>query len=339
MSEMALSERMAARRFTAAYNSTAMDQQPQQMACMEVWGGSQLTDRTVEFSGLDAWVYSRPYAEAPRGGDVVYVSSCATGRITRLLLADVAGHGADVASTAADLRLLMRRFVNTLDQTELVRRLNKRFTALQRDAVFATAIVTTFFAPTGRLVISNAGHPRPFVYRAGRGEWQLLQNDDIAREKGPRNLPLGILSLSEYDQLDVELSEGDCLLVYTDAFTEAQDASGDVLGEDGFHRILTLLGRVPPERFVQTLVDEVGQRYPGNLATDDATVLFVRANGRQMHYSFWDRLRAFGRFALTVVRSLNPSSERAPVPDFHVANVGGAVVPALGQRWRKPTGS
>src|SRR5450755_665642 len=93
----------------------AIKKTPPQMTCMEVWGGSQLTNRGVEVGGLDAWVYSKPFGEAKHGGDVYYASSCATGRITRLLLADVAGHGTMVASTAADLRTLMRRFVNRLD--------------------------------------------------------------------------------------------------------------------------------------------------------------------------------------------------------------------------------
>jgi len=75
------------------------------MQCMEVWGGSQLTSRGVEFGGLDAWVYSKPFGKAHAGGDIYYASSCATGRISRLLLADVAGHGQTVAATAADLRL------------------------------------------------------------------------------------------------------------------------------------------------------------------------------------------------------------------------------------------
>ena len=117
------------------------------MQCMEVWGGSQHTDQGVEFSGLDAWVYSKPYGEAQSGGDVYYASSCATGRISRLLLADVAGHGHSVATLASDLRTLMRRFVNRLDQTEFVSLLNKQFSELSRAGVFATAIVTTFFAP------------------------------------------------------------------------------------------------------------------------------------------------------------------------------------------------
>src|ERR1700687_999293 len=144
------------------------------MQCMEVWGGSQLTTRGVEFGGLDAWVYSKPYGNAQHGGDVYYASSCATGRISRLLLADVAGHGDSVTATAADLRALMRRFVNRLDQTEFGGLLNKQFAELWREATFATAIVATFFAPSRRMTVCNAGHPRPLLYRAARQQWDFL---------------------------------------------------------------------------------------------------------------------------------------------------------------------
>src|ERR1700693_2006921 len=101
--------------------AVASNKSAQQMTCMEVWGGSQLTTRGVEMGGLDAWVYSKPFGNAQRGGDVYYASSCATGRITRLLLADVAGHGTSVAPPAAYLPTPIRRFVNRLDQTEFVR--------------------------------------------------------------------------------------------------------------------------------------------------------------------------------------------------------------------------
>src|SRR6202166_2366933 len=134
------------------------------MQCMEVWGGSQLTTAGVEFGGLDAWVYSKPYGKAHAGGDVYYASSCATGRISRLLLADVSGHGNAVAATAADLRTLMRRFVNRLDQSEFVSLLNRQFGELSRDGSYATAVVTTFFSPSRRLTVCNAGHPRPLLY-------------------------------------------------------------------------------------------------------------------------------------------------------------------------------
>ena len=315
------------------------DPSPQHMQCMEVWGGSQLTARGVEFGGLDTWVYSKPYGDAQHGGDVYYASSCATGRISRLLLADVAGHGHAVASTAADLRTLMRRFVNRLDQAEFVRLLNEQFVALSRQGAFATAIVTTFFAPSRRLMVCNAGHPRPLIYRASRGQWDLLAHQGetrppAERRPGPRNLPLGMMDLTEYEHFDVELDPGDCLLTYTDALIESCDVDGEMLGEAGVLRIVRLLGAAEPQALIDALLREIADRSPENLSEDDVTVFFVRANGREPRPSLRDRLRAFGRFTVAFVRSIHPRAERAPFPDVSLANIGGAIIPALGRRWR-----
>ncbi len=304
-----------------------------QMTCMEVWGGSQLTTRRVEMGGLDAWVYSKPFGEAQRGGDVYYASSCATGRITRLLLADVSGHGNEVASTAANLRTLMRRFVNRLDQTEFVRLLNRQFTALSEAGTFATAVVATFFAPTQRLIVCNAGHPRPLLYQAEKQEWAFL-GVEAANDEGPNNIPLGIVDVTEYEQLDVELKSGDCVLSYTDALIESRDADGEMLGEAGLLRIMRLVGDVEPHLLTKTLLREIADRYPDNLTEDDVTVLLVRANGHKPRPSLRDFLWANLRFAGSLIRAINPWAERPPLPDLNMANIVGAIIPALEQRWR-----
>jgi hypothetical protein len=300
---------------------------------MEVWGGSQLTTRGVEMGGLDAWVYSKPFGDAQRGGDVYYASSCATGRISRLLLADVAGHGTSVASTAANLRTLMRRFVNRLDQTEFVRLLNQQFTALSEVGTFATAIVATFFAPTQRMIVCNAGHPRPLLYQYAKKEWTLL-GAEAENDGSTNNMPLGILDVTEYEQFDVELENGDCVLAYTDALIESRDADGEMFGEAGLLRILRLVGDVEPQLLTKALLREITDRHPGNLTEDDVTVLLVRANGNKQRYSFKDIVWAQVRFAGSIIRAINPWAERPPLPDLNLANIGGAIIPALEQRWR-----
>jgi serine phosphatase RsbU (regulator of sigma subunit) len=149
----------------------------QRMQCMEVWGGNQAFDAAVSMPGLDAWVYSKPYGENPgqgSGGDVYYVSACATGRINRLLLADVSGHGAAVHDTAAQLRALMRQYVNYVDQGAFVSAMNHQFLESSAANCFATALVTTFFAPTRYLSLCNAGHPAPLWYRAKEKSWCFL---------------------------------------------------------------------------------------------------------------------------------------------------------------------
>ncbi len=306
----------------------------ERMQCMEVWGGSQLTSQRVAFGGLDAWVYSKPFDGAQRGGDVYYASSCATGRISRLLLADVSGHGTKVAAAAADLKALMRRFVNRLDQAEFVRLLNEQFGAMSKTGTFATAVVATFFAPSLRMMLCNAGHPRPILYRAATKQWSLLGHEGAARKPGPMNLPLGIMSLTEYEHFDVDLQPGDCLVTYTDALMESYDADGEMLGEEGVLKILRLVGDAEPDRLIETLLCEIGERYPKNLSDDDVTVLIVRPSAGKMRYSFGEKLSAVGRFGRAWVRSLNPREERAPLPDLNLANLGGAIIPALGRRWR-----
>lgn len=330
------------------------DQTSRQMQCMEVWGGSQLTAQGVEFGGLDAWVYSKPFGDAQRGGDVYYASSCATGRIARLLLADVSGHGNSVASTAADLRKMMRRFVNRLDQGEFVRLLNGQFSALSQDGSFATAVVATYFAPSRRLTVCNAGHPRPLLYRARRRHWSLLSQErsETTPARGLRNIPLGMMAISEYEQFDVELEAGDCLLAYTDALIESSDADGEMLGEPGLLRIMRTLGipaagggfsgdlsgdfSIDPRTIAEYLLAEIAARHPANLTDDDVTVLIIRASDREPNYSVGDKLKAVGRFIRTLIGSLNPGAERAPFPDATLANMGGAIFPALARRWRAP---
>jgi sigma-B regulation protein RsbU (phosphoserine phosphatase) len=311
----------------------------QQMQCMEVWGGSQLTDSGVVFGGLDAWVYSKPFGNALHGGDVYYASSCATGRIARLLLADVAGHGGSVAASAADLRALMRRFVNRLDQSEFVRLLNEQFAELSEGGVFATAVVATFFEPSGRLTVCNAGHPRPLLYRAAKQRWELLGHMlDQPKAAGPSNLPLGLLEMSEYDQFDIELEPGDCVLSYTDALMESYETSGQMLGEAGVLRILRGVGAAEPPKVIEKLLAEIARRDPRNLTEDDVTVLVVRATGKKARYTFGEKLKALRRLSTSLVRALHPKAERPPLPDLNLANVGGAIFPALGRRWRAKAG-
>jgi len=283
------------------------------MKCLEVCGGSQLTARGIVIGGLDAWVYSKPHGQAQRGGDVYYASSCAAGRITRLLLADVSGHGTSVAAFAADLRTLMRRFINRWDQAEFVRLLNQQFSALSKRGMYATAIISTFFAPSRKLTLCNAGHPRPILYRAHQKAWSLLGREEHPHLPGPLNLPLGLLSVTEYEHFDVELEPGDCVVTYTDALIESSDADGEKLGEEGVLRILKLLGDIEPEKLIEALLGEIAERYPENLSDDDVTMLIVRANGGAQTLTLGVKMRAAARMLGSALRSIYPG-RKEPLP-------------------------
>ena len=123
---------------------------------------------------------------------------------------------------------------------------------------------------------------------------------------------------------------------YTDALIESCDANGEMLGEEGLLRIVNLLGDIPAEKLIASLLQEIAERFPENLSADDVTLMVVRANGRSLHFSVGEKLNALGRFLKACFCSLNPHADRAPFPDAKLANIGGAIIPVLGRRWRAP---
>jgi sigma-B regulation protein RsbU (phosphoserine phosphatase) len=247
------------------------------MQCMEIRGGSQAVEETVATPGLIAWLYSRPYEGDLTGGDVHYLSLCGGGVITRLIVADVSGHGMAVAEFSASLRAMMRKNINTKSQTRLVRALNRQFAAMAQLRRFATAVVATYLATQQRLTVCNAGHPRPIWFEAKSGKWALLDRSKGDGETG--NLPLGLDDATQYSQFTVRLGRGDLVLFYTDALIEAADPSGRMLGEEG---LLALVGRLDPSdpgRIGPALLEGIAAHRADQPADDDATLLIFRHDG------------------------------------------------------------
>ncbi len=247
---------------------------------MEVWGGNSRVDRGFEVPGLDVWVYSHPYEASKGGGDVYYVSTCASGRITRLLLADVSGHGEAVADVAVGLRDLMRQNVNLINQTRFVREMNQQFAHHPDGEGFATALVCTFFSPTQTLQFCNAGHPSPYVYRIEDNLWTSAEKfsavENVIR---PADTPLGVVQGADYSRFDTKLLPGDMMLCTSDAFSESRDASGAYLGPEGLLSLIEETDTAHPTEFIPQLIQRVTSLHDGNLSHDDATVILFRANG------------------------------------------------------------
>jgi hypothetical protein len=105
-----------------SHTTTNRSHRAKKLLRTEVWGGNWRVDQTVALPGLDAWIYSEPCNHSAAGGDVHYVSTCASGQFVRILVADVSGHGLAAADTADALRRLMQRVVNDHDQQQLIRR-------------------------------------------------------------------------------------------------------------------------------------------------------------------------------------------------------------------------
>lgn len=255
--------------------------QAYEMQCMEVWGGNGAIETGLDLHGLDGWLASYPYKGDASGGDVHYVSLCGKGRVARFMLADVAGHGHTSHDLANRLKDVMRRHIGTPDQRRLARSVNRAFSRLSDEGVFATAAMLTYFAPTGQLISCLAGHMRPLWYRASAGQWHLLSHELPQTMAGPAGLPFGIVHPTEYYQFSVQLEPGDMVAVYTDALIETGGHRSSAIGEEGLLDLARSIGPMAPDAFGRELIARAekalgvaeGQR------TDDLSLLVLHANG------------------------------------------------------------
>jgi len=262
---------------------------------MDLWSGNESVENETSAPGSDIFVYSRPYRGDNRGGDVHYISLCAGGIITRLMLADVSGHGRAVAATSQLLRLLMRRFMNSRSQTQLVSRLNRHFARHAEAGQFATAVVATWSSDLGHLRISNAGHPRPLWYRRAEAAWTFVSPENAGGES-ISNLPLGVTGSASYQSVNLQIGDGDLLVFYTDALTEAHGAGGGVLGEEG---LLGIVGRLPTDHvrdFGAGVLQGVRAFSGGSPVEDDETIMVLKfSSSRKRTPRLREKLNAYAK--------------------------------------------
>jgi serine phosphatase RsbU (regulator of sigma subunit) len=304
------------------------------LICGEVWGGNSAADARLDLPGMRLSVFARPWQSDISGGDVHYVSSCGTGRVTRMILADVAGHGVDVSEVAIFLRSVMRRYLNHIEPRTLAARFNAKLNAHAAQQTgpvrFATAVIATYFAPTGELTLCNAGHPLPLIRRSSTQTWEPL--DRAMPDKGIFNLPLGVVENTGYLALECTLQPGDTVLLYTDALTEAANIQGELLGTAG---LIRLLNELPSEEllsdsgvFITTLISRI--QSAGYALDDDLTAVILECIGTSNGAGWRAAAAGAGRMARAAL-----SGRGISWPEVSLRNLGGAMLPPLNRKRRK----
>ena len=121
---------------------------------------------------------------------------------------------------------------------------------------FVTGQVMRVRLADGAVALVNAGHPPPYLVRAG-------QATELAV---PPGLPLGVAA-TPYDTHEIQLVPGDRMLLVTDGFLERN-------AELNFAKILEGTIDRHPREVVRELAEQVLQVTGGNLQ-DDATALCI----------------------------------------------------------------
>jgi serine phosphatase RsbU (regulator of sigma subunit)/predicted ester cyclase len=144
--------------------------------------------------------------------------------------------------------------------------------ALANEALYAripaNMFVTCFYAvldpKSASLTYANAGHDLPYLHRNGDAE-----------ELRARGMPLGMMPGMSYEEREVSLAEGNCVLFYSDGLVEAHNPRGEMFG---FPRLRALVAEHGEERslgnfLLEELYSFVGESWEQE---DDITLLTLR---------------------------------------------------------------
>ena len=246
------------------------------ITCAEVYGGTQRVALPIELPGLEGYLYSQP-CESANGGDIHYVSICGSGVLSRFCLADVVGHGSDVAVISAETHALLKKSMNWTDNRRVLRQLNKALAAKGIESL-TTAGLFTFYPPTSKLSFSYAGHPVGWQFDYRKKSWLPLEIDEQSSKTSVmHDLPLAVDASTTYSRSSIKLRPGDIVILATDGITDVLNHDKQRLGDSGLFDILVSTEQLEPRAIVEHVLDRV-LRFSGaeQLTHDDVTMLALR---------------------------------------------------------------
>jgi phosphoserine phosphatase RsbU/P len=164
------------------------------------------------------------------GGDFYDFIPLPDGRIG-ILIGDVSGKGVSAALMMARLTSHVRYLAITeLSPARVLAKANATLLSTAQDNMFATVLYMVLDPTVHHLTISNAGHIPPLLRMAQ--DRSLLEIDEAT------SLALGVLPDPGYDQITVEIAEGDTVFLCTDGVVEAKNHLEEEYGFERLHRAI-----------------------------------------------------------------------------------------------------
>jgi serine phosphatase RsbU (regulator of sigma subunit) len=203
------------------------------------------------------------------GGDFYDVRQLEDGRVS-VVLADVSDKGAHAALFMAVARTLFlteeEHHENPLD---VVMAVHRGLIQASTYDMFVTAIYGVLDPAARTFRYVRAGHDEPLYVRP----------DGSATFLGGRGRFLGLwLDMPPtFEEQQVTLDAGDCLVIYSDGVTDMRDPSGDSFGRERMRDLVKSIHFQDAERIARSIYNAVQQHRTGSEAFDDFTLVVLRA--------------------------------------------------------------
>lgn len=216
------------------------------------------------------------------GGDLVGHYPISDSRIGIYSL-DVSGHG--VSSALMTARLAGYLSSTPEQNVAMIRQKGGAFSALPPAIVVAllnnlllselqtehyfTLALAEVDLQSGRVLMTQAGHPHPLVQR----------KSGVIEQVGLGGLPVGLIESASYEQFEFCLAAGDRLIVLSDGVTDCVDQQGEFLGDDGLLRMVRRLSGVTGQAFLEAMMQQLREFAGTERFADDISVVLLEYAG------------------------------------------------------------
>jgi serine phosphatase RsbU (regulator of sigma subunit) len=187
-----------------------------------------------------------------------------------LAIGDVSDKGMPAALYMALTRSLLRAEARrSLSPAAVVTSVNHLLQELGEPDMFVTVFYGVVDRTTRRMTFVRAGHDRPFLLRDGK-----------AAELPGKGPALGLLDNEQFvlTEEQVELSPGDCLVLYTDGLVDVLSDSEAQFDREQLQVLLESCSGLETDNFCRTVFDRLAEFSAGAAQYDDMTLLILQVD-------------------------------------------------------------
>jgi phosphoserine phosphatase RsbU/P len=219
-----------------------------------------------DVEGWDLWLSTRPANDV--GGDLVDFVPMGPDAVA-LALGDVSGKGLGAALLMAKLQATFRAYIGEGGERGGLAGVGAKVNGLLcRDGLanrFATLLLMHVNKEDGSVRLLNAGHMPPL----------LLSGGEVNRL--PPVAPLmGVLPSAAYVEQQMDLSEGDLLVAYSDGLTEAMNGKDEFFGEERLMQLMQTLSGLSARDAGRAILKAVDTFIGDERPSDDLSLVLLR---------------------------------------------------------------
>ncbi len=219
-----------------------------------------------------AEIASKFVAARSIGGDIYDFLDYGPGR-TALAVGDVSGQAAPAALYSALVSGILRSLApQQLSPAAMLAALNDQLQERKLDSQYVTMLMAIWDDSNQALQIANAGSVQPLFVAA---------NADITKSPTVRTIqaegfPLGLFPNAEYEEFTLSTRPGDLIVFFSDGIPDANDATGEMFGDERLTRLLESQHHPTAQSTVDAILEAVSSFQDGTDHFDDETIVVLR---------------------------------------------------------------